>query len=360
MFLPRDEPKYERLNTSFTNFGELIAELAGQRHTGYVEVSFPDYVGIVLLDAGSVVNAVEQSGGRRGAGEAALRGIGQRARERNGQIAAYGLPASVVTTLGLVANSEIVYRDLSASFVNVDRLIAKLQSDHHTGYVEVSTPASQGLGYIFLRAGEVVEAVLAAEGPQLSGPAALQRLVQIAPEANALLNVYRAVGEATPVPAPARAAAPESAAEVPPECDAVASGGEQPVAPAETPRPIEAWQEIISRIEAVVDGCSSKGTFAAAFKRSLIACAGQYPFLDPFAAEFSYQVGAITFVGAPDHDFNNGLGFCLRETVRGLAGQLKQKNLVLLIRTTLAAPIARYIETIDELDLRATLPELLA
>jgi hypothetical protein len=360
MFLPREEPKYERLNTSFTDFGALVADLAAQRHTGYLQVTFPDYDGIVLMEAGSVINAVEHCGERRLAGEEALRAVGLRARERNGRIDAYGLPSTLVATLALVANSEVVHRDLSAAFVSLERLVTKLQSDRHTGYIEVTTPANQGLGYIFFRSGEVVEAVVSAEGQQLMGAAALHRLVQLAPESNALLHLYRAVnGGTAPTPAPdteepspaeanQRATASTAAVEV---------GDGSGVA---IPRSIEAWQEIIARIEAVVDGCAAKGTFVSAFKRSLVANATQFPFLDPFAAEFDYRDGRISYIGTADRTFNNAIGFCLRETVRGLANQLKQKNLVLLIRTTLAAPIARYVETIDELDLRATLPELLS
>lgn len=357
MFLPRDEPRYERLNTSFTDFGGLVAELAAQGHTGYLQVSFPDYDGIVLMERGAVLNAVEQRGERRSAGEEAMRGIGLKARERNGRIDAYALPAAIVATLALIANSEVVHRDLSAAFVSLERLIAKLQHDKHTGYVEVTTPANQGLGYVFLRSGDVVEAVLSAEGQQVTGSAALHRLLQLAPDSNAVLHLYRAVSGA-PVAPPEPEAAPTPITESTAE-SAPAAIDEPPAAAVELPRAIEAWQEIIARIEAVVDGCAPKGTFAAAFKRTLIANAGQFPFLDPFAAEFAYRDGRINFAGAADHLFNTALGFCVRETVRVLANQPKQKNLVLLIRTTLAAPIARYLETIDELDLRATLPELL-
>jgi hypothetical protein len=365
MLLPRDEPKYERLNTSFTNFGELLTELSNQRHTGYLKISFPGYEGIVLLESGAVVNAVQQIGERRMAGEEAMRDIGARARERNGSIGAYCLPGSVVSTLAMVVGAEPVHRDLSASFTSLERLIAKLQADRHTGYLEVTTAGDQCVGFVIVRAGEVVEAVLSAEGQQMTGPHAVQRLVQIAPETGALFHLYRATnGTAQQVPAQATLSDPTSrhqdhAGMEPPS--APQHDADDQADPAEVlRRSLEVWQEIMSRIEAVIDGCSSKGTFSAAFKRSLVANSGAYPFLDPFAAEFEYQDGRIRYLGTPDHAFNSGLGLCLRETVRMLAGQLKQKNLVALIRTTLAAPIARYIETIDELDLRATLPELLS
>ena len=60
MIFPKKDSVYQNLNTSFTNFGELLVDLKENSFTGCVQVSFWEYDGLLLLDNGNIVNAVEE------------------------------------------------------------------------------------------------------------------------------------------------------------------------------------------------------------------------------------------------------------------------------------------------------------
>ncbi|MEJ2413298.1 MAG: hypothetical protein P8Y34_09965 [Anaerolineales bacterium] len=61
MIFPKREPVYQNLNTSFTNFGELLVDLNENSFTGVVQVSFWEYEGVMLLDNGNIINAVQEA-----------------------------------------------------------------------------------------------------------------------------------------------------------------------------------------------------------------------------------------------------------------------------------------------------------
>ena len=63
MIFPKHDSVYQNLNTSFTNFGELLVDLKENSFTGVVQVSYWEYDGILLLDNGNIINAVEEING---------------------------------------------------------------------------------------------------------------------------------------------------------------------------------------------------------------------------------------------------------------------------------------------------------
>ena len=60
MIFPKKDAVYQNLNTSFTNFGEMLVDLKENNFTGVVQVSFWEYEGVLLLDNGNIVNATEE------------------------------------------------------------------------------------------------------------------------------------------------------------------------------------------------------------------------------------------------------------------------------------------------------------
>lgn len=408
MIFPRDRVVYERLNTSFTHFGELLADLDAKRLTGYVHLRAPAYEGAVFLERGAVVNAVEQPAGCRRTGATALHGISERAGERNGEINVYALTPEVTATLAAVIDSEPLYRDLSTSFTSIERLIEKLGAEGHTGYIQVDGAADAPLGFIFFREGQTVEGVLCAEGQQQTGVEVVPALVAAATALEATFHVFRA----TPQPAEAPAAPPPPVAPAPPSLEAmpatrpivVAVATPAPVtepeaapeaaelftpatprasaAPVEPeperrappaspaavevsaaddlPRLLEMWQELLTRVELLIDQLGGQGSFSGAFRRSLVEEALRFPFLDPFAAEFEYKNGAISLAGPADEQLSAGLGVCLSQTIARLGLQLRRPDLETLIRASLVETVARYAAAIERYELRATLAAFLS
>ena len=116
-------------------------------------------------------------------------------------------------------------------------------------------------------------------------------------------------------------------------------------------------QDILSRVEKLVDGVSRKGTFLKEFKRSLIEKSGEYPFLDPFAGEFEYREGTIGFKGeAGAKDFAKGIGECLQATLNHLEEKLpKNKMLPAKMRAEVESFLEHYREGMKRLGVDAVL-----
>ena len=120
------------------------------------------------------------------------------------------------------------------------------------------------------------------------------------------------------------------------------------------------WQELLGRVELVIDQLGGKGSFSSAFRRVMVEEAPRFPFLDPFAAEFEYKHGVVSLDGPADEQLSEGLGVCLNETISRLGLQLRRHNLETLIRASLVETVARYAAAIERYELRATLAAFLS
>ncbi len=335
MIFPKGQAVYENLNTSFTNFGELLLDLKANSFTGYVQASFWEYEGILFMDSGNIVNAVEESGDKRMTGQEAVQSITSKVQDKDGTVSVYGLSPEMVTMLASVVRAEAVHKDLSTDFTSLEQLIAKLQSEGHSGYVEVAMKDDKGAGIIFLQNGDAIESILSTNGNAISGAQVLPRIIETASTLGAAFNVYRAAVEE---------AFGESA---------------EIMAGFELPELLEVWQDIIATVERTIDGLSGEGHFLAVFKDTLIERADEYPFLDPFAAQFEYEGGLIAFHGRSVKNFSQGLGECLSATISKIAAQASAEDLVSSIATELAAVKETHAEAIEKFGLETTMPDFL-
>lgn len=307
MLIPRDRPVYENLNTSFTDFDELLRDLAHKELTGALRLAAPSYRGLILFAGGEPLNALEERPGQRAFGISAANSIASRARERDGSISVYTLSPELAGLLARAVEGELIHRDLSSAFTSFERLLAKLQAEKHTGYLEIAFTGGAGSAMVFIDAGDVVDSVSVLEGQGTAGAEAVAGVFEAAERLGATCNVYRATVAAAPA-----------------ESAVLASLNASDV--------LAVWSEIISGTEEVVDAIGGPGAFVLAFRETLINGATAYPFLDPFAAELEYRDGQVTFDGPPPEDLSRALGDCLADTIARLAFRLKRADLETRIR----------------------------
>jgi hypothetical protein len=335
MIFPKVQALYENLNTSFTNVGELLLDLQTNSITGYIQVSFLEYEGILFLIDGKIVNAIEETEGKRKTGQDALINITARAKNREGTISIYSLSREMVNMLSGVVESEVVHKDLSTEYTSLEKLIAKLQGEGHTGYVEVNFMGERGSGIIFLQAGEPIESIMSTGGEVVSGADILPRIVQAASNFDATFNVYKAAVEQT------------------------FSEGTEIIADFDLSQLLEIWGVIINTAERVTEGLSENGHFLNVFKDTQIEKADEYPFLNPFDSVFEYKDGVVTFYGESVTNLNRGLGECLGAAVSKLAAESPGTDLAGLIRTELAPAMETNTEIIKIFNLEEILSDLL-
>lgn len=337
MIFPKHDSVYQNLNTSFTNFGELLVDLKENSFTGVVQVSYWEYEGILLLDNGNIMNAVEEINGKVITGQAAVKNVTEKAKEKDGAISVYSQKGEMITMLASVAKSEVVYGNLSTEFTSLDALITKLQSEDHTGFVEVVFSSADQKGYIFLLAGKVIEALLILRGEETSGAAVPNRILEMTKTSGAEFSVYRsAVEEAL-------------------------SESEMIKVSFNLPQLLEVWGAVIQAVETTADSKLGSEEFLNAFKDTMIEKADQYPFLDPFAAKFHYKAGEVSFSGEVSKNFSQSIAECLWATIETLAENAALNNgddLFGPVRSAMNDVKSNYQELIDRFNFAGLMPEL--
>jgi len=376
--LPNSTPLYQNLSTSFANVSQLVADLNTKLFSGYVRVTAAGQDGVLFLAQGDVAQAVAQGADYHETGVPAIERVTSIASDPSGAISVYEVQPELIGLLVRSVDSVPVFENLSTGFTSLEKLVEKLCSESHTGYIDATFGNRRGFGVIYFEAGQVVEAVLSSDGDSVSGPDVVATIIEAAAAVGATFGVYRA--EHLPVPDVAAATEPEphqpraeatheedalAAPPVPANGKTSAGTGAQPVpsngkVPVGTADLLEVWQEILAGAEAVVDGLSREGRFLTTLKEVLIEYANAYPFLDPFAAEFDYRAGVLTFDGSPPEDFSRGLGDCLRDAISRLSLQLRRPDLESRIRDQLSGMDNRHAAVIDRFALVAAAHEILA
>lgn len=336
MIFPKRDAVYQNLNTSFTNFGELLVDLKENSFTGTVQVSYWEYEGVLLLDNGNIINAVQEINGQVLTGQEAVKAVTDKAKEKDGSISVYVQTGEMITLLASVAKSKPVYENLSTEFTSLEALLSKLQNEEHTGFIEVGLEDNRQTGYIFLLTGKVIDALLSAAGEEISGPNVLNRIMDQITTLGATFNVY------------------ESAVEE------ALSESEVIKISYNLPQLLEVWGAVIGAVESATDEHFKKGEFLNTFKDTLIANADDYPFLDPFAAQFQYKDGQVSYSGEVKKEFSRGIAKCLWETIEALAenAALGSKDLFGPIRSSVQEASGDYQEQINRFNINGLLPDL--
>lgn len=335
MIFPRGTTLYENLNTSFAQLDALLAELQAMQFTGYAQLTGWEYDGVLLFDTGRIVNAWETAKEQQRTGPNAAASIATKAKEKDNAINVYRLNPDVVQLLANLLSSEPVYKDLSNDLTPLDKLVAKLQSEKHTGSITAHWARGQDTATILLREGQVVECVWLTGGKLLSDTATLEQVIQAASQAAVLLTIHQA----------------DLARVYSADLDLAESFAR--------PQTLAFWQTILNLVESVTDRLFKPGTFNLAFRRACVAHATLYPFLDPFAGEFEYRDGQVKFEGqATIARFNAGLRDGVTQTVRDLAAQSANQILLTQLREAASAVRAEYAAVLEQTGLVTSLPEV--
>lgn len=330
MLFPQGIIVHQNLNTSFTQVDALLGQLKSILFVGYIRLVAADYVGILVLNAGAIVNAWEETPAECHAGSIAAENVFAKAHAKDASLNVYQLSTSMVALFAALLDGETLYKDLSSDMASLDKLIAKLQDDKHTGIIDIQMPTSPSAGTILMRDGRIVESILSTKRVESIGVSTVEQIVKLALAEPARFTVYRAN------PAHAR----DNVSEQLTRQNALAF-----------------WQDMLMNIESVVDGSATSGTFLTAFKRVCMDKSTQFPFLDPFMAEFEYRNGQIKLTGAPTiAHLNQGLCQCLAQTVTNLLAQSAHKGLDAKLQPVAKILKLRYASQIADVGLSTALP----
>jgi len=326
--------------TSYTDLPALLSTLKSEGFSGTIEIEFPEKKGVLFIDTGEIINAEAEVGAdsKRMIGPEAVQYLLALSKQKDGVLNVYRLSPEQAAIVASNLNHEIIFKELSTDFTRFDRLIMKLREEKHHGFIEVFTRDHQPMGVLFLQEGEPIEMfTTSASGPSVFGRKSIPTFVENAVKTGAIFNVYRTLGKISK--------------EEKKEEKNVTGGVE------DLKELTLIFQEVLSKVENLVDGISQKGKFLGAFKKSLLEESDKYPFLDPFSSEFEYREGTVQFTGdAVDKDLAQGILECLRATLSQLAKELPQNKIFpLKLRAEIESSLKPYQETVKRLGIDAAL-----
>jgi hypothetical protein len=341
MIIPKGKIIHAALSTSFTDINELLRDLSENSFTGCCQVSFWEYEGYLFMDTGKIVSALEELQKDpiiRSFGDKAKQNILTKAKEKDGTVTVFRLSNELVATLAAALKSTIVLKDLTTELTSLEKLVQKLRKEEHTGYIEIVFNNQEGEGYIYFQDGQVMETVYrSAEGEIVSGPHGLKKLLGLSAEVGSIFNVYKVV---------------------------ISGTVEDTSTPMEGPvleMALSVFAGILSNMEKAVNEVMGRGKFVEVLKRVLTANANKYPFLDPFAGEFTYnRDGTLTFEGSVTTDeFIEGVSDIINQVVGEAAKKVPKDKILYNIRNNLQSLKGEKKQDIESFKLLERLPELL-
>ena len=351
MIFPKGKVKHENLMMSYTHFPALLSSLKAEGFSGTIEIEFSGNRGIVFIDSGEMINGeLEMAGGSKPMiGPEAIRYFQNLSARKDGILNIYQLSPEHVAIVASNLDHDTLYKGLSTDFTRLDRLILKLKEEKHNGFIEIFTKENQPKGVLFLQEGDLIEMFAVSEsGPSLFGRKSISTFVEGAVKEGAIFNVYRSREKTLPEEEPM--AHEEEVVEL--EVSALTGGKAGDMKDL-----VSILQEVLSRVEKLVDGVSKAGTFVGFFRKSLVEKAGEYPFLDPFSGEFEYREGTIVFTGkAEEKKFFEGIGECLHLALNRLQQELPRKKMLpLKLKTEIEAALEPHQETMKRMGVNSAL-----
>ncbi|MDR5684090.1 MAG: hypothetical protein QN163_08705 [Armatimonadota bacterium] len=226
--LPSGTLREQHRSTSATKLHGIVERLQDQGFCGWVELRWPDCEGVLILPGDMRVLAVFQGGGTDVRGQDAMRQIIGRLEQRRADVQIIELPLPLGPLLGALSGLEPLHTGLHTAFVDLRRLVRRLERERFRGMVVVEGPG----WWAFLPCNGGGSA-----GVYYDGHAAVHRprgeLIDSVADAAAEIEVWAApYHEPTPAQAPTEAAADEATPQAPTPEEGTAADGPPATPPA--------------------------------------------------------------------------------------------------------------------------------
>lgn len=270
---PREEPVIENLNSYYLDASRLLEHYQGQLDSGAIDFKSSAARGAIFFDKDAPLEGVYESREERLLGKRAVERLLRSTNTENYNVAVFKLEAEEVYYWASLLEAERVYANLSAEFTDLQGLIRKMSGEKLSGYIEISLGRSGEEGLIFFRNGLILGGAYSRENGNLDRRReSREAIIQEAKAPGGVFHVSRIV-----------------AAKRDP-------GRRTPETPGQNI--LGSMEELLVVLEALIHGKkATKGNFVTLLRKKFIDLAETYPFLDPFAGEFTYDDHKIRYIG---------------------------------------------------------------
>jgi len=298
VIIPREKPVIENLNIYYLDIRKLFEHFQGEIGSGGVFFKSHSAEGAIFFDENELLNGYFQEKDTMLTGNAAIDQLIQAESEHNYSVSIYRISQEEIYFWSSLPSAEIIYKDLSTDFTNLDGLIKKMSSEKLTGYIDVAIGDGIEGGLIFISNGEIIGGSYSWDGEKTdSSQSNLKILVDKTKKSGGIFNVSR----------------------ISMKRDKVSGESKEQVSDANLDI-LAMLEEFLEVFETVVPTGKNKGAgFSSILKKKFVEKAEEYAFLDPFAAEFEYSDRKIKYFGqAGEKELANGVITSVKELAEEL------------------------------------------
>ena len=299
IMIPRERPVLENLNSHYVDLSRLAEHCQGEFGSGCIHLKSPKTEGVIFFDNDAILNSVFQSKDEQLEGQTALDRLIEAMNEHNFTIHVYEIEQRKIYFWANIPTAREIYKDLRTEFADLEGLIREMNSERLTGFIDVSISDGKETGLIFFDSGQIVGGSYSWEKGELNNSKDSQELlIRKVKQSGGIFRVSKISF---------------------PKGEDGRESEENAMKPSRSI--ITMLEELMGISERVVRSNKKiKQDFGTLLKKKFVEKAEKYPFLDPFAAEFSYSDRRITFVG---NTSDERLAKGVTESVKELASELR-------------------------------------
>lgn len=311
--IPKDTPLITELNSYYLNIDKLFEHYQGLVDGGCIYFKSPSSEGSVFFDNENLINGIYNNKNSIIHGKEAINLLMEESRSKNYSISLYEISPDRITYWANIINAEILHKDLSTEFTDLEGLIKKMISEKLTGYIDVTFNVNDK-AVVFLLNGEFLGLASHESRWQLVNNDEIKtKLINKSRKIIGLLNVMK-----IPLNQIVTNYTIQNIKDNIIKTSLVLEKDIFPVEEVVIEKPlniIEMLQHLLIIYEKFIIGNKRiKEDFDTILKRKFMEKIDIYDFLDPFAAEFKYSNGKIKYSGNVDNiKLAIGLIDCLKE-----------------------------------------------
>jgi len=307
VIIPREKPVIENLNIYYLDIRKLFEHFQGEIGSGGVFFKSHSAEGAIFFDEDELLNGYFQEKDTMLIGNAAIDQLIQAESDHNYSVSIYRILQEEVYFWSSLPSAEKIYKDLSTDFTDLEGLIKKMRSEKLTGYIDVSIGDGIEGGLIFISNGEIIGGSYSWGGEKTnSSPNNLEILLDKTKKSGGIFNVSR----------------------IPMKNETVAGESKEQVSDTNFDI-LTMLEEFLGVFETVVlTGKNKEAGFSSILKKKFLEKAEEYPFLDPFAAEFEYSDRRIKYYGqSGEKELADGVITSVKELAEelGILTEVKKK-----------------------------------
>jgi hypothetical protein len=327
IIIPREKPALQDLNSYYLKIDKLLEHYQGALGTGGVYFKSPVSEGVVFFDEDNLLNAYYKDKKLELKGGAALRQINDTASKNNYSVTVYYILPERVYYWANLSYAEPLHSDLSSEFTDLEALIQKMENEKVTGYIDVKLNQNAGGGLLFIYNGEIIGGASARGDGELDRSVAYRDdLIKRCRESGGIFNVKKiqlskisALSKKPEAPpAPKAAARPAKPASVKSGTKPKPQSQSKPAA--DSRRILSMVQELLTISEKIIKSNKRiKMDFETLLNKQFVEKVNRYDFLDPFAGEFRYSNGKVSFSGrASQRELATAIVECVNDMASSL------------------------------------------